>query len=66
MTIDVVQSIYFYHSLKRTTMLVLAVTLHNIPEGMAVGVAAGGDCCDFYICKKNSKWDTRHKGGSLC
>ena len=26
-------------SLKRTTMLVLAVTLHNIPEGMAVGVS---------------------------
>lgn len=26
-------------SLKRTTMLVLAVTLHNIPEGMAVGLA---------------------------
>ncbi|MDD2483465.1 MAG: ZIP family metal transporter [Eubacteriales bacterium] len=25
--------------LKRTTMLVLAVTLHNIPEGMAVGLA---------------------------
>ena len=25
--------------LKRTTMLVLAVTLHNIPEGMAVGVS---------------------------
>ena len=24
--------------LQRTTMLVLAVTLHNIPEGMAVGV----------------------------
>ena len=24
-------------SLKRTTMLMLAVTLHNIPEGMAVG-----------------------------
>lgn len=33
--------------LKRTTMLVLAVTLHNIPEGMAVGLsfalAARGD-----------------------
>ncbi|MEG1366976.1 MAG: ZIP family metal transporter [Oscillospiraceae bacterium] len=33
-------------SLKRTTLLVLAVTLHNIPEGMAVGLAcalaAGG------------------------
>lgn len=26
-------------SFKRTTLLVLAVTLHNIPEGMAVGVA---------------------------
>ena len=35
-------------NLKKTTMLVLAVTLHNIPEGMAVGVLfagwlAGGD-----------------------
>lgn len=28
-------------NLKRTTMLFLAVTLHNIPEGMAVGVALG-------------------------
>ncbi|MBN1043889.1 ZIP family metal transporter [Clostridium botulinum] len=28
-------------SLKRTTMLVLAVTMHNIPEGMAVGLAFG-------------------------
>ena len=27
---------------KRTTMLVLAVTLHNIPEGMAVGVIFAG------------------------
>lgn len=29
-------------SLKKTTMLVLAVTLHNIPEGMAVGVVIAG------------------------
>ncbi len=29
-------------NLKKTTMLVLAVTLHNIPEGMAVGVAFAG------------------------
>ena len=29
-------------SLSRTTMLVLAVTLHNIPEGMAVGVVFAG------------------------
>ena len=28
--------------LKKTTMLVLAVTLHNIPEGMAVGVTFAG------------------------
>ena len=28
--------------LRRTTMLVLAVTLHNIPEGMAVGVVCAG------------------------
>lgn len=27
--------------LKKTTMMVFAVTLHNIPEGMAVGVAFG-------------------------
>ena len=29
-------------SLKKTTLLVLAVTLHNIPEGMAVGVVFAG------------------------
>lgn len=40
-------------SWKRTTLLVFAVTLHNIPEGMAVGVAFalaqmnGGDPADY-------------------
>jgi ZIP family zinc transporter len=29
-------------ALKNTTMLVLAVTLHNIPEGMAIGVVYAG------------------------
>lgn len=29
-------------SLRKTTMLMLAVTLHNIPEGMAVGVVYAG------------------------
>lgn len=29
-------------SLKKSTMLMLAVTLHNIPEGMAVGVVFSG------------------------
>ncbi len=29
-------------NLKRTTMMILAVTLHNIPEGMAVGVVYAG------------------------
>ncbi len=28
--------------LKRATLLVLAITLHNIPEGLAIGVAFGG------------------------
>lgn len=32
--------------LQRTTMLVLAVTLHNIPEGMAVGVVFAGYMAD--------------------
>lgn len=31
-----------HSQLRRTTMLVLAVTLHNIPEGMAVGVVFAG------------------------
>ena len=30
------------HGMKRTTKLILAVTLHNIPEGMAVGVVYAG------------------------
>lgn len=29
-------------NLKKTTMMVLAITLHNIPEGMAVGVILAG------------------------
>ena len=29
-------------NIKKTTMMVLAVTLHNIPEGMSVGVALAG------------------------
>lgn len=32
---------YSSHSIKRSILLVSAVTLHNIPEGMAVGVAFG-------------------------
>lgn len=31
-----------HSNLKRTTMLMLAVTLHNIPEGMAIGVVFAG------------------------
>lgn len=33
-------------SLSKNTMLVLAVTLHNIPEGMAVGVTFVGAISD--------------------
>ena len=32
----------FKSKLKKTTMMVLAVTIHNIPEGMAVGVTFAG------------------------
>ena len=45
-------------SFKRTTLLVLAVTLHNIPEGMAVGLAcalAAGGGFYFYVQQKNKK-----------
>lgn len=34
-------------SWKRTTLLVLAITLHNIPEGLAVGVAFGAAAAGF-------------------
>lgn len=30
-----------YHTKKRTTLLIASITLHNIPEGLAVGVAFG-------------------------
>lgn len=42
-----------HSSFKRTTLLILAVTLHNIPEGMAVGLSFalagqhGGDPAAF-------------------
>ncbi|MBN2144404.1 MAG: ZIP family metal transporter [Candidatus Aureabacteria bacterium] len=32
---------------KRTTLLVLAITLHNIPEGLAIGVAFGAVSAGF-------------------
>lgn len=34
-------------SWERSTLLVLAITLHNIPEGLAVGVAFGGVAAGF-------------------
>ncbi len=34
-------------SWQRSTLLVLAITLHNIPEGLAVGVAFGGVAAGF-------------------
>lgn len=39
---DEVEGIVGKKKLKKSTMLVLAVTLHNIPEGMAVGVVLAG------------------------
>lgn len=40
--IDDIQKTTLKEKVKSTTMLILAVTLHNIPEGMAVGVAFAG------------------------
>ena len=34
-------------SWQRSTLLVLAITLHNIPEGLAVGVAFGAVAADL-------------------
>jgi len=34
-------------SMRRTTLLVLAITLHNFPEGLAVGVAFGAAASGF-------------------
>ena len=39
--------------LQRTTMMVLAVTLHNIPEGMAVGVVYAGYLSSLGIAIQN-------------
>ena len=39
---DEVEGIVGKKKLKKSTMLVFAVTLHNIPEGMAVGVVLAG------------------------
>ena len=39
---DEVEGITGKKTLKKSTMLVFAVTLHNIPEGMAVGVVLAG------------------------
>ena len=42
---------------KKTTMLVLAVTLHNIPEGMAVG---------RYICRSDDRKHCDDAGRGIC
>ncbi len=34
---------------RRTTLMVLAITLHNIPEGLAVGVAFGAAAADLPV-----------------
>ena len=51
--------------LDKTTLLVFAVTLHNIPEGMSVGLtfaaaALTGDPCHRY---RNSEYPGRHSRG---
>ena len=45
--------------LKKTTMLVLAVTLHNIPEGMAVGVTFAGVMTENSVSLLPARWRFR-------
>ena len=45
--LDTAQSEGIKTSWKRSTLLVLAITLHNIPEGLAVGVAFGAVAADL-------------------
>ena len=53
--------------LKKTTMLVLAVTLHNIPEGMAVGVTFAGKYVDLKdICRCGNRKFCHIPCRSLC
>jgi ZIP family zinc transporter len=44
---DISQSEGIKTSWQRSTLLVLAITLHNIPEGLAVGVAFGAAAADL-------------------
>ncbi|MBP1753194.1 MAG: zinc/iron permease [Geobacteraceae bacterium] len=45
--LDIRQSEGIKTSWQRSTLLVLAITLHNIPEGLAVGVAFGAVAADL-------------------
>ena len=47
--------------LKKTTMLVLAVTLHNIPEGMAVGVTFSGRNCNSKLSRRCNYFNATKK-----
>lgn len=42
--------------LQKTTMMILAVTLHNIPEGMAVGVVYAGYCWGILKLQLPEQW----------
>ena len=53
--------------LSRTAMLALAVTIHNLPEGMAVGVVFAGADSGYanileVICHRGAKWCRRAFG----
>ncbi|MCQ2593512.1 MAG: hypothetical protein MJ188_12100 [Treponema sp.] len=50
-------------NLSKTTMMVLAVTLHNIPEGMAVGVLYAGW---VYRCSSNISFGSISTGNWNC
>ena len=45
--------------LQRTTMMVLAVTLHNIPEGMALAWCTRDICPDRRRSRRRARWRSR-------
>lgn len=61
-------------SLKRSILLISAITIHNIPEGMAVGVAFGGiasgvprnDNNRSYYASNWNRYTKLSRGGSCC
>ena len=52
-------------SLRKTWLFVLAITIHNFPEGLAVGVGYGGAAYLDPVADAGRYWEAIHNGTSL-